>query len=277
MRASARRRRSTQQVGGDDQIEPILVSERLEPLEHDVQIVRSDRSAIGAETRTARTSMLSTPAGGGSPRPAPDPVAKSPPVRCEIWVPRRRRVARKVQHVSAVGPRTLADGRRWSFTRRLRSKVVTLTPPSCRQSEPHQRVDHSERLQRLLRVEIVPFALVGEVETRADDGHAADTAGAEEPGGGDRLERLFDCEAGIDRRVGRQSALVEPYRLLRSRRPRIRVILGEDTPQLGLEIALWIDGRARYHARTNWSRSLSPGAAAAPATRSPIRRCTNGR
>jgi len=74
--------------------------------------------------------------------------------------------------------------------------------PRRGKTEPYQRVDDGEWLNRLDRVEVVSLAFVGEVKTRPDNGHAMDTARGDQSVGHEDGERLLDAEAGKDGRVG---------------------------------------------------------------------------
>src|SRR5688572_21345309 len=60
------------------------------------------------------------------------------------------------------------------------------------QLEPAQRIDDRKRLDRLLRIEIVPFTFVGKVKSRSDDGDAPYAAWGQHALGGDGLQRLLD-------------------------------------------------------------------------------------
>src|SRR5438093_11193732 len=88
--------------------------------------------------------------------------------------------------------------------KRRQSKVAPAGKP-----EPNQRIDDTKRLERLLRVEIVPFKLVGKIKARADYRDTPDAAGAEHPPGSDSLERPLNGEVGKYRRVGRESPVVK--------------------------------------------------------------------
>ena len=78
--------------------------------------------------------------------------------------------------------------------------------------EAYERVDDREGLNRLLRVEVVAFRLVGEIEPRPDDGDAVDTACGDRPRGYERRERLFDREVWQERRIGREAASAKELR-----------------------------------------------------------------
>jgi hypothetical protein len=103
--------------------------------------------------------------------------------------------------------------------------------PQVRWCEPeaHERVDDRERLNCLLRVEVVAFRFVGEIEPRPDDGDAVDTACGERPRGYERRERLFDREVWQERRVGREAAIAKELRPSRE--------LGAGPPRISLTAA----------------------------------------
>jgi hypothetical protein len=71
---------------------------------------------------------------------------------------------------------------------------------SC-QPMPERRLDHGERLRRLLRIEVVALGLVGEIETWADDADAAYRPCLDQALGLERVERLIDGEVRAYRRV----------------------------------------------------------------------------
>ena len=113
----------------------------------------------------------------------------------------------------------------------LTSNVVTRTWPGCGEPEPDHGVDDGERLDRLHRIEVVALPLVDEVEARPDDANAADAAGGQQPVGQKDRERLLDAEAGIDRGVRGEPAVLE------ERRPR-RVAHGLLADEIGLPAVL---------------------------------------
>ena len=116
----------------------------------------------------------------GRRRPA-DALAERPPVRDQLRLPVMTRIVsgqRQLQHVGGAGGGARgARASRCALTRGLRSNVERRSSPRLRQAEPEQRIDQRERLDRLLRVEIVALGLVGEVEAGPDDRGAADAAG----------------------------------------------------------------------------------------------------
>jgi hypothetical protein len=72
------------------------------------------------------------------------------------------------------------------------------------EAEPAERIDERERLDRLLRVEVEPFGLVGESRPGPTMADAADALGTQRPLGRDRFERLVEREVGGEPRVRRQ-------------------------------------------------------------------------
>jgi hypothetical protein len=84
------------------------------------------------------------------------------------------------------------------------------------QTQPQQRINQSERLNRLLGVKIVACRLVCEVKTRPDDCHLAQTAGLDpflpEAARLHRLQRFFNREVRSERRVEREAAFAVELR-----------------------------------------------------------------
>jgi hypothetical protein len=92
-----------------------------------------------------------------------------------------------------------------------RAQVECEDPDACLvgQARPPQRVEECERLDRLLRVEVVAGLLIDEVETGPDDRHALHAVRGYEPCRTKLAERPLDTVIHRDRRVRRESPRLE--------------------------------------------------------------------
>ena len=115
---------------------------------------------------------------------------------------------------------------------------------------PLQRVHERERLNRLLRIEVVAFGLVGEVEPGPDDGQAANGAAAGMLARRQRGERLIERKVGGNRRVRRQAAIA----VHRGIRRQPRRVVGE---QVGGREQLLVLPLLGDHARARFDQELT--------------------
>src|SRR6266850_2303841 len=110
-----------------------------------------------------------------------NPIAERLPVRANLGEPRRAPRQRQVQRVADVArgpcvrPCHVIDDPRTDVEER------DVRPWRRGKTEPHERVEHGERLERLRGIVVEPDVLVREVEPGADDRHSFDATGFEQP------------------------------------------------------------------------------------------------
>ena len=197
------------------EIVQVAGGQRLHPLQHDVEVLGRNRlHDVGAHADRPHPNEVGGSGRDGDRRGGrPNPIAELLPVSHQVPRPGKEvQPPRQVEHVGLSGLRpasghleVVVDPR--AHVERRHANLVPLGEP-----EPEHGVDDGERLDRLHRIEVGALPLVDEVEARPDDANAADAASGQQPVGEKDRKRLLDAEAGIDRSVRGEPAVLEERR-----------------------------------------------------------------
>ena len=169
-----------------------------------------NRFTTDGRTRTARMSARSAMAfDAGGRRRRTNPIAECLPVRAHFGDPWHALRQRQVQRITHVLDRTGSRPRDVIDDPGADIESHDLCAGRGRQTEPIERVEDAERLERLLRVDVEAHVLVREVQPRTNDRHASHRAWREQSPGLYRGQRLLHRVVGHERRVERQAAGAE--------------------------------------------------------------------